>query len=442
MNVASQVAAVLPRTIADLKELIAIPSISAMPEHAGDVRRADDLIASWLGELGAASVEVVQEGGQPAVIAHFPAPAGQPTVLLYAHSDVQPFGDVSAWSSAPTEAVERGGRLYGRGAADNKNGVAAHLAVLRAFAGKPPVGVTVFIEGEEESGSASLTKIIERHREALAADVFVIADSGNWEVGEPAITNTLRGVGECVVTLRTLAYGVHSGEFGGVVPDALTTLCRLLATLHDDAGNVAVEGLVRTPGPELDYSLERLADETGKLPNTEWIGSGSMVERMWTAPSISVLALDTTRVAEASNTLIPVASAKIGLRVAPGDDAARALRCVVEHLRSHVPWGAELEIADLNSGDPGSIPTDGVAVQAMSEAMRQAWGKEPVFMGTGGSIPMIAEFQRAFPGAEVLCVGTCDPDSRIHGINESLELDDLRKFALAEALLLEKVAKD
>jgi acetylornithine deacetylase/succinyl-diaminopimelate desuccinylase-like protein len=191
----------------------------------------------------------------------------------------------------------------------------------------------------------------------------------------------------------------------------------------------------------LEYSSERLAEETGKLPGTEWIGSGSLVERMWTAPSISILALDTTRVAEASNTLIPVASAKIGLRVAPGDDAARALQCVIDHLKSHVPWGAQLEISDLNSGDPGTIPTDGPAVQAMSEAMRQAWGKDPVFMGTGGSIPMIAEFQQTYPGAEVLCVGTCDPNSRIHGIDESLELDDLRKFALAEALLLEKLAK-
>ncbi|MDR1710803.1 MAG: dipeptidase [Propionibacteriaceae bacterium] len=439
-DVRANVEAVLPQVIEDLKTLIAIPSVSSIPAHDPDVLRGAELIAGWFGELGA-DAKVVSEGGQPAVIAKFPAPEGQPTVLLYAHSDVQPFGDLAQWTTEPTRATEKDGRLYGRGAADDKNGVAAHLAALRAFGGKPPVGVTIFIEGEEECGSDSLPNIIARHREELRADVFVIADSGDWDAGRPAITNTLRGLGECVVTVRTLDHGVHSGEFGGLVPDALTTLCRLLATLHDERGNVAVPGLVRTPGPDLEYPEDRLADECGKLPGTQWIGEGPLVERMWTGPAISVLALDATRVADASNTLIPQASAKIGMRLAPGDEGPRAMQCLVDHLRAHVEWGAELEITQPSTGEGTVIPEDSPAVQAMQEAMTEAWGVPAVFMGTGGSIPMIAEFQATYPGAQVLCVGSCDPGSRIHGVDESLDLDDFRKFALSEALLLEKLAR-
>ncbi|MCL1838402.1 MAG: dipeptidase [Propionibacteriaceae bacterium] len=429
----------LPQLVTDLTELIAIPSISSVPEHATDVRKAQEKIVSWLLEIGAADAQIVQEGGQPAVIAHFPAPPGKPTVLLYAHSDVQPFGEISDWSSAPTHAVIRNGRLYARGSADDKNGVMAHIAALRAFNGKPPVGVTVFIEGEEEIGSPTVAQILNKHRDVLAADVFVISDASNWDSDHPTITNTLRGIGECVVTVRTLDHGVHSGEFGGVVPDALTTLCRLLATLHDEQGNVAVAGIKRFPAPDLEYPTDRLAEETGKLPATTWIGTGSVVERLWTSPSISVLGIDTTNIAQASNTLIPQASAKIGLRVAPGDDAAAALQHLVSHLEAHVPWGAQIEITALNSGEPSIIATDGSAAQAMREAMTEVWGSPPVLMGMGGSIPMIKLFQETFPAAEVLCVGSCDATSRIHGVNESLDLELFRKYVLAQTLLLEKL---
>ena len=430
----------IDETMADLEKLISIQSVSSQTEHELDVRATADVIANALTEIGAADVSVVVEGGAPAVIAHFPAPEGQPTVCLYAHHDVQPVLPEHDWTSPAFTAEVRDGRLYGRGSADDKGGVAVHLAALRAFDGKPPVGVTVFIEGEEEVGSPSLGKIIERHHDALSSDAFVIADAMNWEVGVPGLTNTLRGVVDCVVEVATLAHGVHSGEYGGAVPDALTTLCRLLATLHDEEGNVAIAGLQAGKAAELDYPVDRLAKETGLLPGVNQIGSGNIVDRLWTKPACSVIALDTTRIADASNTLIPKASAKVSLRVAPGDDAERALAALREHLLANAPWGAQVSVTDGQTGQPGIVEA-GEFTETMRVALAESFEVEPVFLGCGGSIPMVADFQEAFPGAEVLITAVTDPGSRIHGIDESLDLGDWRKSAKAEALFLEKLAR-
>lgn len=412
-----------------------------MPQHAPDVRRSADQVAAWLEGMNCPQVDVVAEDGQPAVLAHFPAPDGQPTICLYAHHDVQPVGDLGAWTSSPFEAVERGGRLYGRGTSDDKGGVLAHLAALQAFDGKPPVGVKLFIEGEEEIGSPSLGRILDRHRDRLAADAFVIADANNQETGLPTFTTTLRGIVDCVIEVRTLASGVHSGGFGGVVPDALTCLARVLATLHDDEGNVAVEGLVRTPGPDLDYPDDRLAKETGLLPGVRQIGHGPAVERLWTAPAIGVLAIDAPRVADAVNLVIPSARAKVSLRLAPGDDAARAMAALTAHLESHVPWGAQVTVTDGESGQPGVISTSGPIFEAARAAAKEAWGREPVFAGIGGSIPMVAEFQQQFPGATILVTAVADPDCHMHGVDESLDLADWRKAALSEVLLMDRLSR-
>ena len=427
-------------TMADLEKLISIQSVSSQPEHESDVRHTADFIANALSEIGAADVTVVVEGGAPAVIAHFPAPEGQPTVCLYAHHDVQPVLPEHVWTSPAFTADVRDGRLYGRGSADDKGGVAVHLAALRAFDGKPPVGVTVFIEGEEEIGSPSLGQIIERHHDALSSDAFVIADAMNWEVGVPGLTNTLRGVVDCVVEVSTLAHGVHSGEYGGAVPDALTALCRLLATLHDEEGNVAIADLQSGKAAKLDYPVDRLAKETGLLPGVSQIGSGNIVDRLWTKPACSVIALDTTRIADASNTLIPTASAKVSLRVAPGDNAERALAALKNHLLANAPWGAQVSVRDGQTGQPGIVEA-GKFTDTMREALAEAFEVDPVFLGCGGSIPMVADFQEAFPGAEVLITAVTDPGSRIHGIDESLDLGDWHKAVAAEALFLAKLAR-
>ncbi|WP_203568736.1 dipeptidase [Aestuariimicrobium ganziense] len=431
----------LPGTLDDLIALCAIPSISSMPDHIADVQASALWVAEQLKELGCPDVQVVAEGGLPAVIARFPAPEGQPTVCLYAHHDVQPTGDLALWTSEPFEATERDGRLFGRGTADDKAGIAVHLAALRAFDGKPPVGVTLFIEGEEEIGSPSLATILERHADLLRSDVFVIADSGNWDVGEPAFTTTLRGLADCVVEVATLDHALHSGQFGGIVPDALTTLCRLLATLHDDSGRVAVEGLQHGEVADLDYPEDRLRTETGILDGVEWIGEGSVVSRLWGQPSISVLAIDATSVANASNTLAPKARAKVSLRVAPGDDANRAMDALRTHLETHAPWGAKVTVTDGDSGQPGLIPFEGHVADAAADAFKVAWGRDAVQVGQGGSIPMVADFQQAFPDATVLVTAVGDPDSRAHGIDESLDLGDFGKAAVAEALLLARLAR-
>lgn len=426
----------LPGVRADLERLVAIPSI-AFPEfdHA-HVQRSAELTAELLRGCGLA-VDIVRAGGQPAVIGRRPAPPGAPTVLLYAHHDVQPIGDAAQWESDPFTATERDGRLYGRGVSDDKAGVMAHVAALRALGDALPVGVVVFAEGEEEYGSGSLEQLLAEHRETLAADVIVIADSGNWDIGVPALTTSLRGLVNCYVEVRTLASAVHSGMFGGAVPDALTALCRLVASLHDAAGDVAVDGLVRRPAAALEYPPERLRAEAGVVDGVALIGTGTLVERLWTRPSLSVLGIDAPRTGEAPNALVPSATAKLSLRVAPGEDPKTAYEALAAHLRAHAPWGADLSITQEGLGAPCQIEATGPAYDAARAALRTAWdGVEPVDTGIGGSIPFIATFQEMFPGAAILVTGMSDPYAGIHGPNESLHLGEFARVCLAEALLL------
>lgn len=430
----------IPGVLADLARLVAIPSISSEPEHAPDVRASADAVAELLTGLGCPDVQIVATGGHPAVIARFPAPEGAPTVCLYAHHDVQPSGDPALWTADPFTVEQRGDRVFARGVVDDKAGIAVHLAVLRAFNGRPPVGVTLFIEGEEEIGSPSLPAIMAAHRDTLASDAFVIMDSGNWDVGRPAFTTSLRGLADVVVEVRTLDHALHSGQYGGVVPDALTTLVRLLATLHDEAGDVAVAGLARDAVADLDYPEDRLRAEAGLLDGVRQVGTGSTVERMWGRPALTVLAIDATPVAKASNTLAPVARAKVSLRLPPSQDAAAALAALKQHLLDHAPFGAQVTFGPSEAATGCVVAHDGPLASGYGRAITQAWGVAPVEMGMGGSIPMITDFQRVFPDAEVIVVGICDPDSRMHGIDESLHLGDFEAACFAEALWMAGLA--
>ena len=436
-----RVRAVMPSVRADLEELVRIPSVWADPARRDEVHRSAHAVAELFGGAGFEDVSIVSADGAPAVIARCPAPPGAPTVLLYAHHDVQPEGDADQWQSAPFEPTERDGRLYGRGSADDKAGIATHLAVIRAFDGKPPVGVTVFVEGEEESGSPSLGRLLAAHRDELAADVIVIADSDNWSTEIPALTVSLRGLADCVVEVQTLDHGLHSGLWGGVVPDALSVLVRLLASLHDDDGNVAVAGLHEGRAAEVDYPAERVRSDSGLLDGVDEIGSGSVVQRLWAKPAVTVIGIDTTSVAAASNTLIPRARAKVSLRVAPGGDAAVHLEALRRHLETHAPWGARVTVTPGDVGQPYAIDAAGPVYDAARSAFRTAWGREPVDMGMGGSIPFIAEFAAAFPAATILVTGVEDPATQAHSINESLHLGVLEKAATAEALLLAQLGR-
>ncbi|GAA1940451.1 dipeptidase [Nocardioides marmoribigeumensis] len=442
MDLHARLDAVLPSVRADLEDLVRIPSVGALPAHADDVRRSAEATARLLEGAGLAVEVLSVEGGAPAVLGTRPAPEGAPTVLLYAHHDVQPVGEETEWTSAPFEPTERGGRLFGRGAADDKAGIAVHLAALRAWGDDLPVGVTVLVEGEEEEGSPTLEAFLETYRDRLAADVIVIADSTNWEVGVPALTTSLRGLAGCDIEVSTLEHGVHSGMFGGPVPDALTTLCRLLATLHDEAGEVAVEGLHAGPASDLDYPEDRFRAEASALEGVELIGSGSIVERLWTRPTVNVIGIDAPSVAECSNTLVPRARAAISLRVAPGQDAKEALGRLLDHLERHVPWGARLEVLATDTGSPTAIDATGPAYDAAREAFAEAWdGTEPVDIGVGGSIPFIAAFREAFPEASVLVTGVEDPDTRAHSTDEGLHLGEFRRACLAETLLLRNLTR-
>lgn len=431
---------VLPSVRRDLEALVRIQSVWADPARRSEVHRSAQAVADLLSQAGFAEVRIVSEGGAPAVIAHHPAPPGAPTVLLYAHHDVQPEGDHSQWTSPPFEPTEHGGRLYGRGAADDKAGIATHLAAFRAHQGRPPVGVTVFVEGEEESGSPSLGRLLAAHRDALAADVIIIADSDNWTVDIPALTVSLRGLADCVVEVATLDHGLHSGLWAGVVPDALSVLVRLLASLHDDDGNVAVAGLHESIATALDYPAERVRTESGLLDGVQQIGSGSVVQRLWAKPAITVIGIDTTSVAASSNTLIPRASAKISMRVAPGGDAQAHLDTLRAHLERHAPWGAQVNVTPGEIGQPYAIEASGPVYDAARAALQRAWGVDPVDRGVGGSIPFIAEFAAAFPQAKILVTGVEDPETRAHSSNESLHLGVLERAAIAEALLLASLA--
>ena len=435
-----RVRAVLPAVRCDLEDLVRIPSVWSDDSRRDDVHRSARKVAALLGDAGFASVEIVSEGGAPAVIAHHPAPPGAPTVLLYAHHDVQPEGDAAQWDSPPFEPTERNGRLYGRGTADDKAGIATHLAAFRAHDGRPPVGVTVFVEGEEECGSPSLSRLLAAHRHKLAADVIVIADSDNWTVDIPALTVSLRGLADCVVEVATLDHGLHSGLWGGVVPDALTALVRLLATLHDDDGNVAVAGLHEGSAAPVDRDADWVRAESGMLAGVREIGSGTVAQRLWAKPAITVIGIDTTPIGKASNTLIPRVRAKVSLRVAPGADAAAHLAALRRHLEEHAPWGAQVTVTPGDVAQPYAIDASGAVYAVARAAFREAWGVDAIDMGMGGSIPFIAEFAEAFPDATILVTGVEDPGTQAHSVNESLHLGVLERAAVTEALLLEKLA--
>ena len=369
-----------------------------------------------------------------------PGAPGAPTVLLYAHHDVQPVGDLGAWDSEPFEPVERDGRLYGRGAADDKAGIAVHWLRVRALGDDPGVVVAVLVEGEEEIGSPTLPSLLAEHRERLAADVLVLADSTNWRVGVPALTTSLRGGVNVVVEVRTLRHAVHNGVYGGPAPDALTALARLLATCHNDAGDVAVAGLARGTADPLDLTEEQFRADAGVLDGVALLGTGSLTSRLWKAPALSVVAIDAPAVDDAGLLLVPVGAGQAHAadrpRRRPGG-------------RQRGPRRAPAHARPLGCGGHGELPggrcrrtrqrPTGPAYAAARAAYTEAFGEPVVEIGVGGSIGFVAPFAAAFPDAEILITGVEDPDTRAHGPNESLHLGDFASACLAEALFLERL---
>jgi cysteinylglycine-S-conjugate dipeptidase len=430
----------MPEVRAHLEALVRIPSVSADPARAEDVRATADYLRDLYASAGMESRLLEIDGAHPAVLASLPAPEGAPTVLLYAHHDVQPTGPLEEWESDPFEPTEREGRLYGRGTVDDKWGAVVHWASVMAYGSEPPVGIRILVEGEEETGSENLPRFLAAYADELRADACVLADSGNWALGTPSLTTSLRGLVDAVVEVRTLNHALHSGVYGGAIPDALTVLCRLLATLHDEDGNPTVgDRVVAEPSP-VDIDDQRLRAEAGVLEGVQMIGSGGLTERMWTRPAVSVIGIDAPSVADAINQLVPVARAKVSMRIAPGDDAKRALDDLVSHLEANTPWGAKVSVKAGAAGGSFEVDTTTPAARAMHEAMRAAWDTEPVDIGMGGSIPFVAAFAETFPDASLLLTGCVDPQARLHSTNESIDLAELQRALTAQIGFLERMA--
>ncbi len=447
------VQAQLPAARADLEALVRIPSVSADAFDQAHVQASAELVQELLRGAGLDDVQVLRgtrpdgRPGAPAVVGRRPAPAGRPTVLLYAHHDVQPPGEDCDWASPAFEPTERDGRLYGRGTADDKAGVMVHVAALRTllptWGPQDGIGLVVFVEGEEESGSPSFADFLDRYRDLLSAEVIVVADSDNWDVDTPSLTVTLRGLVEADLEVSTLRQGVHSGMYGGVAPDAMMATTTLLARLWDADGSLAIPGLVSGPAADLEYTQETVRAEAGVLEGVSLIGTGPVLERMWTRPALTVTGIDAPTVARASNTLLAKVRAKLSMRLAPGQDPQAAFEALEAFLLSDPPFGARVGVVKKELGQPFAGEVGGPVYEAAGWALTQAWdGTAVVHQGIGGSIPFIADFVDAFPGATVLVTGVEDPHTLAHSHDESLHLGVFARAALGETLLLARLAAE
>jgi cysteinylglycine-S-conjugate dipeptidase len=447
----------------DLERLVRIPSVSAPGFDPGQLRRSADAVVALLGDRGFDHARVLQmEGSHPAVYADW-LHAGDhaPTVLLYAHHDVQPPGDPDSWTTPPFEPTERDGRLFARGAADDKAGILVHVAALDAWLqarGAAPCNLKVIVEGEEETGSEHLPEYLAAYAGLLRADVMVLTDSVNWRVGVPSITYLLRGLVDCEVELRGLDHALHSGMYGGPVPDPLTGLVKLLAALTDEHGTVAVPGLcddVREPSEQergrlaaLDFDEAEFRRDAGLLDGVALAGKPGLhpLERLWMQPSATIIALDAPSVAGSSNSLVPAARARVSVRLAPGQDPARAREVLCRWLEANAPWGLQVRVKPGTAAGSFAADPTGPAFSAAARALESAFGQPVVFMGVGGTIPFVEPFARAFAGpdgapAPALLTGVEDPDTRAHGSDESLHLADWHHACLGEAYLLAELAE-
>ncbi|MFM8303947.1 MAG: M20/M25/M40 family metallo-hydrolase [Actinomycetota bacterium] len=437
---------------ADLDELVRIPSISADPSRAADVAASADAVAALMEAAGLEHVrQETVDGSPPCVIGDWLHAPDAPTVLLYAHHDVQPPGYVDRWSSDPFEPREDGGRLYGRGSADDKAGAVAHVAAVRAWmrtAGALPCNVKVMVEGEEEIGSPRLGPFLDAFGDDLRADVLVLADAGNWSVGTPGLTYSLRGLAGGTVRLRALESPLHSGMAGGAVPDPVMALARMLATLVDDRGDPAFDGCWDdwvAPGPEERARLaalrshdERLQAAWGMLPGVALAGDDavSVFERLWLRPALTVIGIDGHPIQGSSNQIVSEAAARISVRVANGQDPDRVNTALRDHLVRRVPFGMECTFTVAKATPAWRCEPSGPAFTATERALRESFGVDPVYMGVGGTIPFVGPFAEAFGGIPALLLGPADPGSRIHGEDESLHLGDWARLIEAETRLL------
>ncbi|WP_433196209.1 dipeptidase [Nocardia sp. CA-107356] len=440
----ARVAALMPQAKTDLAQLVSFKSVADPRQFPAE---ECDRTAQWVADVFAAA-GLTRVGlhetpdGSKAVIASRPAPDGAPTVLLYCHYDVQPPLDDDAWRTPAWELTEKDGRWYGRGSADCKGNIVMHLTALRALGADLPLGVTLVAEGSEEQGTGGLERFVEANPDLLRADAILVCDSGNFAVGVPTFTETLRGNVNVVVTVETLAGPMHSGMFGGPAPDALAALIHLLASLRDEHGNTTVAGLrndQRWPG--VQYSENQFRADAGVLGGVELTGDGTVADMLWARPALTVLGIDAPKVVGSSAAVQPSARARLSLRIPPGTDPDQALKLLMAHLRAHTPWRAELTIETESTGAPFQSASGGPARTAMDAALTASYGRATTTQGQGGSIPLCNVFADTYPDAEIMLLGVEEPKCLIHAPNESVDPTEIEHIALAEALFLTTYAE-
>jgi acetylornithine deacetylase/succinyl-diaminopimelate desuccinylase-like protein len=442
-QVRTAAAAMMPTIKEALDRMVSVPSVAFPGYPPEPVHQMSETALELFRDAGVqnAALQDVPEG-YPPIYGTIEGPPGSPVVVLYAHYDVQPAPPEQGWTSDPWTATKKDdGRVYGRGAADDKGGLAIHLGTLQHFQGSPPCGIKVIFEGMEETNS-NLEALVEADPDLFACDLFVVCDMGNLEVGEPTLTTTLRGDVACVVTVKTLEHPLHSGVFGGPVPDAMMALAHLLATLHDEQGNVAVEGVSSFEWDGMDFSEDDLRAGADMLDGAEVVGTGSVGSRLWSHPSISAIGIDITSIDGSSNVLLPVAKAKLSMRIVPGSDPKQELDALVKHLETHAPWGATVEVERTKEAPPFRCETGGPGYAAARVALEEAYGSAPGEAGSGGSIPLLRTLQQAAPGAEFILWGPEDvAKSRIHASDESVDPSEIEKMIVAQIRLLEHLAE-
>jgi len=434
VSLAEKIHALMPELVSDLERLVRIPSIAELDHVPAPVVEAHDLVVELLRGAGVEDVETLNlPNTAPVIVATVPAPEGAPTVLLYAHYDVVPGGDESLWTSPPFEPVARDGAIFGRGSSDCKANVIAHVGALRAWGGRPPVGIKILIEGQEEIGGGALNTYPQQDPAAFEADAMLISDMGSVRPGVPTLTIGLRGMAQVVLQVTTLAGAKHSGQYGGAAPDALLVVLRALASLHDENGDVAVPGLLREPWTGVTFDEEEFRALAEVEPGLPLLGTGDLGSRLWSGPAITVTGIDVPSVDNALNAVSPYARASLNVRVHPAQDPAEAQAAVMEYLRNLRPYGIELEVEAGAIGQGFSTGTTGPAYTAIRAAMESAWGAPTVNAATGGSIPFVAALHAAVPDAEIMLLGATDGYSNIHAPDERVLLDELEKSIVAEA---------
>ena len=439
------VSALMPQLKEELARLVAIPSLSewGFPEHTRPaLLETHQAVVELLRDAGVESFASLElSGTAPVITGEIPGPPGSPTVLLYGHYDVVPAGDEALWESPPFEASERDGAIYGRGAADSKSNILVHVGALRAWGGKPPVGVKLLLEGQEEVGSPLEEGYPSENPEPFRADAILVADGGSIRAGQPSLTVSLRGDARITVEVRTLASNKHSGQYGGAAPDALVALVRALGSLWDANGDVAVEGLRREEWTGESYTDEEFRKLAELEPGMPIVGSGGIGSKIWSGPGITVLGIDCPAVEGAAAAVQAHARAVLNVRVHPEQPAVEAQAAVIRHLEAQRPFGVPLAVSAGATGDGFRAHSSGPAWDAMVAAMSEAWGSDTVEIATGGAIPLVKAMSDGVPDAAMFVFGATDSFANIHGPNERLLVDEWERALHAETLFFHELAE-